>query len=315
MPNPNTLILFIVLILFNCSLTSKNNLKLNTQEFSSKKFTEKKVIIENSEFEKNIYSFVYSTLKSPAFFITTIASFTFNKWAVNLSSFFAIGIVSLSNYCLSVKLINEILSDLLLSILFLFIGSQLLSDALGFNIDEIEELKINNSIPNGKIENNCRSKCETEQYACHIVEYNAIIKDFNELEQINLEKSAWDYMDQQDAILLNNDQLNPSFVEDKTLKKIFYEFLIIFLIVFIGEEGSNPQMSHVFNKSLSFNLVLIVELSISSLISTIISVIVSILISYLVSTKNLKLFSGIVFVLYSIICFMTNDIRYNKHIR
>ena len=98
-------------------------------------FKELIMSISYNELSNNVYSSFISGLKSQAFFVTTIASLTFNKWAVNIPSLIAYFIVCVTSIIVNVELnkyIPGFIVDMSSGFLFIIVGSKLINEGLNF---------------------------------------------------------------------------------------------------------------------------------------------------------------------------------------
>ncbi len=310
-------LVFFILILTFSSFTS---FKLKEKEIFSEKapfLTEEKM--NNSkytEIKSTILKLLESNLLSCAFLLTTVASFTFNKLIVNFSSFIALAIISLNNYFIGIRIVNLFLADYIVCFLFLLLGTRLLSEGLGLN-----PVKHRRKEPNGKTtESQNITKCQIPEYEAN---YKEINNNDTEIDSACLEKSALDYLEQQEVYLSIKKDINAyplcypyhqlyDYETEETSADLLYQFSIIFLLVFFGEESSHPQLGNFLNKN-SLSFLLISEIGISNLLSTLISIAIAILIGITIKEKDLKLFSGILFITYAIYSIILNELSISKH--
>jgi len=310
-------LVFFILILTLSSITS---FKLKEKEIFSEKepflVKEKITSFNFSEVKSTILKLLESNLLSCAFLLTTVASFTFNKLIVNFSSFIALALISLNNYFIGIRIVNLFLADYIVCFLFLLLGTRLLSEGLGLN-----PTKHIRKEPNGKTtENHKNIKSEIPEYDAN---YKEINNNDTEIDSACLEKSALDYLEQQEVYLSIKKDINTyplcypynqlyDYETEETSTDLLYQFSIIFLLVFFGEESSHPQLGNFLNQN-SLNFLLISEIGISNILSTMISIAIAILIGITIKEKDLKLFSGILFITYSIYSIILNELSFSKH--
>jgi putative Ca2+/H+ antiporter (TMEM165/GDT1 family) len=266
-----------------------------------------------------ISSLVLNGLQSNSFLVSTLASLTFNKWAVNISSTLSLMIIGLYAMFYDLQLLRvipPIIMDIIVSILYLFMGSKIVNEAMDIPMHltyEMMKLRRQN-IPNGM--------CSDDKQSCEESSEPVLrIKDM-ELENESLEKSALLFIESQDSTVADTcsetERLYLKQYEEELAEKYFlshsseaseakflYEFSIIFMIVLLGELGGKSQVSNMIPNGITMSL-LCISISISNLILTACSVAISMIVCSTFTKQNLYLFSGSVFILYGMLSFLIN---------
>ena len=246
-------------------------------------------------FSESLTTLTLSGFGDKSFFVTTVASISFNNWTVAIASFFALSIMGLISVFLGVeatKFIPAVAINLISVSLFLLMGIKMMLEGLEMNENKKED-SLEESIDNDS--NGCcdeKEKIINEKKAHFIIENDEIYNSDINIEENEAIINIGDF---KPKLEFPNNSYNP------IINNFIYEFSQIFMVVFLGELGDRSQISTMYMTNQTTICNVVSSVIVSNIILSALSVMFGQFISQKLSMKSIYIYTGGSFVLFGMI--------------